>query len=185
MRCRHHAGFLRRCLVCSYSFRPLQREDASRCAELENALFPGDDPWSQAVFEQEICSPHTRYVAVDYAAEETAAALLVGYGGIGRLGPMEAPEYEIHTVGVAPDHQGRGLGRRIMEQLVAVADAQPGEIFLEVRTDNTPALRLYLSLGFRILGTRPHYYQPSGADAYTMCRAASHRLHADGERTSS
>ena len=41
-------------------------------------------------------------------------------------------------------------------------------MLLEVRTDNVKALALYDSEGFVRLGTRRRYYQPSGADAYTM-----------------
>ena len=50
------------------------------------------------------------------------------------------------------------------------ADLLDGPMFLEVRTDNTPAIELYASFGFYVLATRKGYYQPSGADAYSMMR---------------
>jgi ribosomal-protein-alanine N-acetyltransferase len=43
-------------------------------------------------------------------------------------------------------------------------------VVLDVRTDNAPAIALYESEGFVILGVRRRYYQPSGADAHTMAR---------------
>jgi ribosomal-protein-alanine N-acetyltransferase len=43
-------------------------------------------------------------------------------------------------------------------------------IFLEVRTDNVPAIALYESFGFVNVGLRRRYYRASGADAYTMKR---------------
>ena len=43
-------------------------------------------------------------------------------------------------------------------------------MLLEVRTDNAAAIALYVSEGFTRLGVRRRYYQPSGADAYTMAR---------------
>ena len=43
-------------------------------------------------------------------------------------------------------------------------------VYLEVRTDNEPAINLYTSLGFVTVGLRKRYYQASGADAYTMRR---------------
>jgi len=50
------------------------------------------------------------------------------------------------------------------------ADAQDAPIFLEVRTDNEPAMALYHSYGFVTIGVRRGYYMPSGADACTMLR---------------
>jgi ribosomal-protein-alanine N-acetyltransferase len=43
-------------------------------------------------------------------------------------------------------------------------------VYLEVRTDNEQAIGLYEAHGFRRIGLRRRYYQPSGADAYTMER---------------
>ena len=48
--------------------------------------------------------------------------------------------------------------------------ASGGVVFLEVRTDNEAAIRLYQSAGFVNVGLRKRYYRVSGADAYTMRR---------------
>ena len=45
-----------------------------------------------------------------------------------------------------------------------------GVVYLEVRTDNEPALELYRSLGFETIGVRKRYYRASGADAYSRRR---------------
>ncbi|MBU3685069.1 MAG: ribosomal-protein-alanine N-acetyltransferase [Mycobacterium sp.] len=137
--------------------------DAARCAELEALLFDGDDPWPREAFLREIASPHAHYVAA--RVEDT----LVGYAGIARLGRTPPFEYEIHTVGVDPAYQGRGIGRRMMAALLDLA-GQDGVVFLEVRTDNEPAIALYRSLGFVEVGLRRRYYRASGADAFTMRR---------------
>ena len=44
--------------------------------------------------------------------------------------------------------------------------------FLHVFSHNSSAIALYRREGFEIVGTRKKYYQPSGADAYTMRRPA-------------
>ena len=56
-------------------------------------------------------------------------------------------EYEIHTIGVDPAYQGRGIGRAMMTRLLDWA-GHDSVVFLEVRTDNEPAMALYKSLGF-------------------------------------
>lgn len=142
----------------------LTQADAPRCAALERVLFAGDDPWSEAAFLNELAAGHNRYFAA------RSGDLLVGYGGVAMLGNRIQPESEIHTIGVDPEYQGKGVGARLLGVLLDVAELHGGPVFLEVRTDNEPAITLYRKAGFAIVGTRPRYYQPSGADAYTMCR---------------
>ena len=135
--------------------------DAARCAELETLLFDGDDPWPAAAFTRALAAPHARYVGA------RADDLLVGYAGIARLGRTPPFEYEIHTIGVDPAYQGRGIGRRMMTDLLTDADSV---VYLEVRTDNPTAIALYTSLGFATVGLRKRYSRASGADAFTMRR---------------
>ena len=144
---------------------PLVRSDAARCAELEAVLFNGDDPWPEVAFVRELAVGHNRYVGA------RVDDLLVGYAGIARLGRTPPFEYEIHTIGVDPDYQGQGIGRRMMTALLDFA-GHDGVVFLEVRTDNEPAIALYESLGFVRVGLRKRYYR-AGADAYTMKRDAT------------
>jgi ribosomal-protein-alanine N-acetyltransferase len=139
--------------------------DARRCAELEARLFPGDDPWPAVAFHRELAATHNHYVAARVAGR------LVGYAGISRLGRTPPFEYEVHTIGVDPDYQGQGIGRRLLDELLAFADG--GAVYLEVRTDNEAAIALYRSTGFERIGLRRRYYRVSGADAYTMRREAT------------
>jgi [ribosomal protein S18]-alanine N-acetyltransferase len=138
--------------------------DATRCAELEAQLFDGDDPWPAAAFVRELAAQHIHYVAA------RADDKLVGYGGIARLGRKPPYEFEIHTIGVDPAYQGRGIGRQMLNRLLDVA--ADDTVYLEVRTDNAPAIAMYESAGFVNIGVRKRYYRVSGADAYTMQRPA-------------
>jgi ribosomal-protein-alanine N-acetyltransferase len=143
----------------------LTAEDAARCAELETLLFDGDDPWPAAAFVRELASKTNHYVGA------RSGGTLVGYAGISRLGRVAPFEYEVHTIGVDPAYQGRGIGRRLLNELLEFAEG--GVVFLEVRTDNESAIGLYRSVGFEQIGLRRRYYRISGADAYTMRRAAT------------
>jgi ribosomal-protein-alanine N-acetyltransferase len=141
----------------------LRPADAPRCAELERLLFPDDDPWSERAFRDELAMGHLYRAA-------RAGDGLVGYAGLAFVAGPPHPEAEVHTIGVDPAHQGAGIGRALLRELLAVADAEGATVFLEVRTDNAAAHALYASEGFTVVGLRKRYYRPSGADAHTMRR---------------
>lgn len=137
---------------------PLRWWDIPAVVALEHALFPGDSPWSEAMFWSELAAGH------HYVAARGEGGVILGYAGLA-AGPDDA---DVQTIGVAPEAQGRGIGRALLRDLLAAAGTRT--VHLEVRTDNAPAIALYESEGFTRIGVRRRYYQPSGADAYTMLR---------------
>ncbi|MFC7341793.1 ribosomal protein S18-alanine N-acetyltransferase [Saccharopolyspora griseoalba] len=143
----------------------LRRSDVRRCVELEQALFPGDDPWSEHAFRSELDHGHHYFGA--YLGER-----LIGYAGLAVNGRPPHAEAEVHTIAVDPAFQGRGVGKQLLGRLLARADEQRATTFLEVRTDNERAIEMYRKHGFDVVGLRKRYYQPSGADAHTMRRPA-------------
>jgi len=148
--------------------------DAARCAELEAILFPGDDPWGADAFRAEMAAGH-HYLAARASGEHGDRGLLVGYAGLALMPARSVSQHaeaEVHTIGVDPAHQGRGIGRALLEGLLGAADGIGAVTYLEVRTDNASALALYRATGFVVVGTRRRYYA-SGADAYTMRRPAT------------
>lgn len=90
--------------------------DAARCAQLEDQLFVGDNPWSVADFQAEFANPATYYVGIRHEDQ------LVAYAGIAQLGNND-PDFEVHTIGVDPAYQGQGLGRQIFQHCMDVIDA--------------------------------------------------------------
>ena len=139
---------------------PMRWIDLPRVTELEQLLFATDSPWTQEMFWAELAQRH-HYVVV----RDRPDGAVVGYAGLAAVDETEA---EVRTIGVHPEQQGRGLGRELLADLLAAAG--DSRVMLEVRTDNDPARVLYESVGFRTLGVRRGYYQPSGADAYVMER---------------
>ena len=145
---------------------PLRRQDIPRCAALEKVLYAQDDPWSEAIFRSELDAGYL------YLGAYVDGVGLVGYAGMSLAGPRGELEANVHNIGVDPDWQRRGIGRALLGALLAKADEVQAPVFLEVRTDNDPAIALYQAHGFTTIGLRPRYYQPSGSDAYTMARPA-------------
>ncbi|MGP3706246.1 ribosomal protein S18-alanine N-acetyltransferase [Gordonia paraffinivorans] len=147
----------------------LTYDDIPRCAMLEKVIYGDDSPWPASAFRAELNAPYNTY----FAAREEPGGEIIGYAGISTLGQPEAYECEIHTISVDPRHHGKGIGKALLEAMLAVADEVDAPVYLEVRTDNDPAIALYSRHGFTTVGLRRGYYQPSGADAYTMLRAPS------------
>ncbi|WP_328606247.1 ribosomal protein S18-alanine N-acetyltransferase [Amycolatopsis sp. NBC_00345] len=145
----------------------LRRGDVRKCAEIEEILFPGDDPWSARAFHSELDQGHY-YLA----ARSDDGTELLGYAGLAVVGRRGEYEASVHTIGVVPEAQGQGIGKALLRALLERADELTAPVFLEVRTDNATAVGLYERHGFQKLGVRKRYYQPSGADAYTMARPA-------------
>ncbi|MBT1018158.1 ribosomal protein S18-alanine N-acetyltransferase [Canibacter sp. lx-72] len=133
--------------------------DCEAIFALEQELF-GTDAWSQNLVRGELTAPHRTYWVLETAAHE-----IVGYAGLLALGS----EADLQTIAVAAQYQGCGLGQLLLDKIVASALAAGAkQLFLEVRADNPPAIKLYQKNGFEQIAIRPKYYQPAGVDALIM-----------------
>ncbi len=87
--------------------------------------------------------------------------------GMGRLIGDGVCFVEVVDVAVAPDYQRQGLGRRIMEALMAHANAELAEGAFVSLSAHVPANRLYAGFGF--VETAPEavgmVYRVGGADS--------------------
>jgi len=74
----------------------------------------------------------------------------------------------IYSLGIDPKFQGRGIATRLIERAAEIVRGMKKErLTLEVRTDNTPAIRLYARNGFCTVEKLPAYY-PDGTDGLKM-----------------
>lgn len=134
------------------------------------------------------CDPHVLQALADihaqcfpihpraWSADEIAALagatgsfLIAGPHGF-LLGRVIADEAELLTLAVAPSAQRQGIGRALVLEFSAkAARLGAAQGFLEVASDNRPALSLYLSQGWQQAGQRRNYYAP-GIDALILSR---------------
>ena len=76
------------------------------------------------------------------------------------------PEWELENIVVALTARRSGLGKRLLEGLLAAAaETNSVSVFLEVRESNLAARALYESAGFRLEGQRKLYYTNPSEDA--------------------
>ena len=112
---------------------------------------------------------------VDFPAElaRSYALLRVARGAPGVLGFLlawrAADELHLTDLGVSAASRRRGVARRLIRDLRAVAEHSGARvILLEVRESNTAALALYAGAGFVELDRRARYYADTGEDAVVM-----------------
>jgi ribosomal-protein-alanine N-acetyltransferase len=108
--------------------------------------------------------PRTRHFVV--ALDEAQA--IIGYAGV--LVPAPQVEADILTVGVIPEHRGKGIARHLLGLITDFAvDRQASAMMLEVKSDNVEAIGLYESSGYSKISIRKDYFG-SGLDALIMRR---------------
>jgi ribosomal protein S18 acetylase RimI-like enzyme len=59
------------------------------------------------------------------------------------------PHYYLEVIGVHPDHQGKGLGSRLMAPMLARADSERLPCYLETQTESNVAF--YQKRGFEVV----------------------------------
>ncbi|KEF41116.1 MAG: alanine acetyltransferase [Cyanobium sp. CACIAM 14] len=132
---------------------PLGPAHAGSCRALDLAALGG--LWSLAQWQRELEEEGRPCVGLRQAGSLLAMA----------CGWLVLDELHITLVAVDPQHRRRGLGRRVLEELLAVAvRAGATRATLEVAAGNGAGLALYASLGFRTAGIRHGYYR-NGEDA--------------------
>ncbi len=98
---------------------------------------------------------------------------IVGNGGLDRLQGRRSHVAGL-GMGLHDSFCGRGIGSRLLRELLSVADdwLNLRRIELTVYVDNAPALALYQRNGFEIEGTHRDFAFRGGsfADAYAMAR---------------
>jgi ribosomal-protein-alanine acetyltransferase len=144
----------------SQQIRIATEADLEQIMLIEKACF-ANDAWSKSNMKSELLAPHTTYVV----AQDNSS--LIGYAGLSKL-PASTTS-DIQTIAVSESHRGLGVGRKLMESLLAFAKEQKAkEVFLEVREDKPTPQSLYSSLGFMVIDRRENYYQPDGVAAIVM-----------------
>ncbi|MDQ3157491.1 MAG: ribosomal protein S18-alanine N-acetyltransferase [Actinomycetota bacterium] len=134
--------------------------DLGALSAIESACFAGD-AWSPALVESELLG-ESRSVLL--AADEDSA---IGYCSVSVVDGVA----DLQRIAVLPDARRQGLGRELLEELLAKATGLGAtRILLEVAASNEAAIGLYESFGFEPIHRRRRYY-PDGDDALVMERA--------------
>jgi ribosomal protein S18 acetylase RimI-like enzyme len=139
----------------SYDIRPLTISQLDECWRLDQRCFVDGEAYSRETFDYLLTAP------------ESVSFRAVTAGG------LIEPDHTGHitTVGVAPEHRRRNLAKRLMGEVEeGFRKRNVRLVRLEVRTMNTPAQKLYESLGYSVTQKLPKYYS-NGGDGLLMLKS--------------
>lgn len=132
-------------------------DDIDRVLAIEKASF--EFPWSTRFFLEELRVDCARSVLAELEGR------IVGYV----LFWLLPDTVDIHNIAVHPDFRRRGIGWRLLEQVVIAARRHSAvRVTLDVRRSNIAAQKLYRLFGFKSMGLRSGYYSDNGEDALIM-----------------
>ncbi|MEZ4598928.1 MAG: ribosomal protein S18-alanine N-acetyltransferase [Syntrophotaleaceae bacterium] len=138
------------------NIQPMKPCDLEQVLDLEKVCHR--NPWSRQIFEEEL-------------ANELSSIDLLWVGGL--LAGLHcywsfSGEMHILNLATAPVFRRQGLGRLLLAEGIKREIAKGlDRAFLEVRKGNEPAIALYRSFGFAVIGHRRKYY-PDKEDALVM-----------------
>lgn len=141
--------------------REMRQTDLPRVAAIERESY--EFPWSPGIFRDCLLAGYTSLV-VEHRGEVVAYAIM----------SVAAGEAHLLNLCVAPGSRRSGVGRRLLESVMARAAAAGADrMHLEVRPSNERAIALYLQCGFERVGVRRRYYRAGtgSEDAVLLARA--------------
>ncbi len=143
--------------------RPMRAADVDAVVAIERDAF--GSPWQRDTFAGLLERPGVELLVMDSAGDG-----VIGYAVLWCV----LDQGELANVAISSEWRGRGLGRHLVERVIAAARARGiTKIFLEVRASNERAAGIYRQLGFVEVGVRRDYYQHPKEDARIMMATLS------------
>ena len=129
-----------------FVFREISLGELDGIVQIERAVNPF--PWGEEALRDTIASSGHHLMSL---REGRAVGFL--------LSSFVLDEAQLLLIGVSHDWQGVGVGGQLLKELINRSLDQGHKlIYLEVRSGNERAIRLYRSLGFIDIGVRRDYY---------------------------
>ena len=140
--------------------RPASEQDLAEVVALEQSCYA--DPWPSTAFAS--LPDNTRvFFAVAAAPRNRVAGYVVAW--------YVMDEGELANLAVAPELRGQGIGKALLDAMLADARSRgTSDVYLEVRESNTAARKLYGTRGFVEIGRRKGYYRSPVEDALILRR---------------
>ena len=134
---------------------------------------PTDEPTLRAL-QSHLREPSPELLSLALRTDDAFVSLADGTP-VGYVVAVSGAGVHVAELVVHPDRRREGRAAELLRRVLADAD---GVVTLLVAPDNEPALALYRSLGFAVVGRRPDFYE----DGDALVMAHDPRESADGDR---
>ena len=141
-----------------YNIVPMTIDHLSDVFNLEVKSY--DYPWTKEILRDCILYQYDAFTIY-------FNSILAGY----IISKISRPETHILNLTISSDFRKNGLGKSLIQLIINDSVIRGVEdIILEVRVNNSNAISLYESLGFKKVGTRKNYYESKEGreDAYVL-----------------
>lgn len=119
-----------------------------------NLITDFDDFWNYDVLKTELESKNSKYIIAKEGNE------IVGFAGI----KIVMEQADVMNIVTKKSFRNKGVGSLLLKNLIEICKGlNVTSIMLEVNENNLPAIHLYESFGFKILGVRKKYYGANNA----------------------
>lgn len=159
-----------------FRVRPMRLGDVAAAERLQQLVFPYDR-WTADALRESLALGADRWwvIAENLTLDAVARGALLGVAGV-----SSGEVADVLSLAVDPVAQRRGVGRALLEELLAQARAWGADrLLLEVEEANAAARALYASAGFTPVSRRAGYYGgpdgPGTVDALVLGRATVRR----------
>lgn len=142
---------------CEFIIRPANDTDYFEISEIEKQCF--SLPWSQNAI-RDFAKNHNNIIIVCEKSSE-----LCGYV----TASIVIDEVQIANVAVKENFRNMHIGSVLLQKLIDISkDKQCLSVTLEVRSSNTPAIKLYEKHGFSKVGERKNFYKNPTENAFLL-----------------
>ena len=143
-----------------YQILPLTETNLAQIMEIERGVY--EYPWSASQMKDSILSAHTESWGITDVNNNVVSFVIVS---------ALFDEAEILTFAVAKNHQGKGLGQKLLSFIINnLSNKNITKLFLEVHSNNEVAISIYSKYGFKQISVRKNYYRSAdkNIDALVM-----------------